>query len=565
MRGLALCFTLLSILFSASVLGVSSNMAATYLPRETIIAQLSENVINSINKNQITLVKDGHIQVGFEYDVTDIGGKNFVWLIAPQNPGNYTLVIKDVVSIENGYPQVAEFRQDFSVNGSLVDYSINPGFVIANDEFQIRATLYESFSKSISVDFPESRSVTLNPGINTIDFPVEGFVGPNLVSINVGRYQVPGIINGPSYVCGDGNIDGPEMCDGENLNGQNCSSVVEEGYVGELTCLNSCLSFNISSCEEKPVCNSNHLDLCIEETDCVKYNGYWYGSNCNIYEGGAECDENHLQICETATSCVEFNGYWYNDKCNVLKEDSCGIDHLAGCLDSERCGNAGGDWDGNSCIQRHGNSGDYVFEITPKIINTKVLVDSNIPNYVFSIKNLGVYEINNLYLVFNEGVIEVSPKSNITIGFNDSVDFNITVKNKTKDIREVVVVNGGKVPEYLLFTLGFTRDSGSTGTTYLGDNNAVQKDYCIEIPGTYGDACSEGQTCDGYTVDSIDSPVCCIGVCVDQSSGGNAWIGYLVAAILILVLLIIYTKYKKAGKGGKSVGNRFIRIEKGLP
>jgi len=66
----------------------------------------------------------------------------------------------------------------------------------------------------------------------------------------------------------------------------------------------------------KEMCDTEHLELCLEETDCVEAGGYWHAGECSGYEEGAECDEEHLGLCFTKGTCVEAGGYWYDDVCN---------------------------------------------------------------------------------------------------------------------------------------------------------------------------------------------------------------------------------------------------------
>ena len=122
-----ICFFVLAV---SSVGAVSSDLRDNYAPRETMIGKLSNNIIGQITREQVSLVKDGHIQVGFDYDIRKLGNTYYVWLIAPQNPGNYTLIIEDIPATEGGYPQIVDYQKDFIVGGQQVNYSVKPGAVL---------------------------------------------------------------------------------------------------------------------------------------------------------------------------------------------------------------------------------------------------------------------------------------------------------------------------------------------------------------------------------------------------------------------------------------------------
>lgn len=188
--------------FLQSVAGITSDLGEAYAPRETIIGKISGNVLSPISKEQINLVRGRHLDVGFDYGIKKIGGEHYLWMIAPQNEGNYTLIIKEVVTTVDGYPEVVDYMKNFSVVGKRTDYSIKPGIVLTSKDFEITATLYEDFSKTISVDFPEAREVVLNPGDNKIVFSTEGVIGTQFVTISVGKYGVPASLLG-----GDGEIN----------------------------------------------------------------------------------------------------------------------------------------------------------------------------------------------------------------------------------------------------------------------------------------------------------------------------------------------------------------------
>jgi hypothetical protein len=53
-------------------------------------------------------------------------------------------------------------------------------------------------------------------------------------------------------VCGDGIVEGDEVCDGDDLGGQTCVGVGFDG--GSLACLGDCSGFDTSSCTTDPFC-----------------------------------------------------------------------------------------------------------------------------------------------------------------------------------------------------------------------------------------------------------------------------------------------------------------------
>lgn len=64
---------------------------------------------------------------------------------------------------------------------------------------------------------------------------------------------------GSGPVCGDGELDGAEVCDGTNLNGETC---VTRGFdAGDLACAAGCLTFDTSGCTGTgPVCGDGEIN-----------------------------------------------------------------------------------------------------------------------------------------------------------------------------------------------------------------------------------------------------------------------------------------------------------------
>ncbi|HIJ98384.1 TPA: hypothetical protein H1005_00370, partial [archaeon] len=181
------------------------------------------------------------------------------------------------------------------------------------------------------------------------------------------------------------------------------------------------------------------------------------------------------------------------------------------------------------------------FLIYPKAIESVALFSTK-PSYSFSVKNLGENNLKNFVLKYNSNLFSISPGGNISIEGNSSSNFNLTVLNNSKPIREVVVVETRGKKQYLLVKIEFTTQAENISTRYLREqNNLSSTYYCSELSGV---VCSAGEVCGGNIVESIEKN-CCIGQCAEQKKSSRAWIGYLIGAIGIIILIIIYVKYRK--------------------
>jgi len=595
MKKMVLVFVVLVLVWNVGA--VSSDLRESYQPKETLIGEFSSDIL-SMSRDNVNLVRDGHIDVAFEYDLKKLGSKYYVWVIAPQGAGNYTLEIVDVVASVNGIPDVVNYEWNFIVEGESVSYSVNPGFVLATGNFKISATNYGENDETISVSFPSGRDVTLNPGVNEVDFSISDVIGVQLIDISFGIYDIPAHIIGSEYFCGDGEIDGSEVCDGSNLGDEMCATIPGGYSGGDLFCASDCLTLDVSGCEldvEEPVCGLGNLDLCLLEVDCTSFGGFWYDDTCNEYEIGAVCDSAHVGLCLSAGTCLDAVGYWYDDFCNVDPEPAelvCGDDEINVTDDGvEVCdGDNLGEW---SCASIPGNyvGGELgclgsclefnvsecvlevseiifppVFAFEPGLIRSTVLISEENLDYTFTITNNGEGPIEGMLLDYDRDRFDISPDEDISIEVNETVQFSLTVKDERRDsIRGVVVGYAGNVYEYMILMLDFTEDEQNVVTTYSGGSSGSNSGYqCSELLGVF---CSSGEVCSTAVVETLDGSDCCSGVCRSTSSGSSAWIGYLIAGVVILVLLIIYVKYRKTKPAGKKnpLGTRVAGIEKKMP
>lgn len=181
-----LTFTLLI----TGVSAISSDLKASYEKGETMIGEISGEILENIRPEQVEF-KRSHIAVPVKYDIKKLADKYYIWAIAPNNENNYSLVIKDISTTVNGKVEQIDFMHNFSVSGNLTDYSIEPGFMLTKEDFNIAVQLNEDLEKEINIDFPEQRSFMLKPGKNIIKFSISGIGESEFKRINIGKYSMP--------------------------------------------------------------------------------------------------------------------------------------------------------------------------------------------------------------------------------------------------------------------------------------------------------------------------------------------------------------------------------------
>ena len=193
MKKLLLIFAILLLPLTSAI---STDMKAIYQPGETLIAEISGNILSPIKIENIEL-KRGHVQVPWQYDTKRIREKYFIYGLLPYTENNYTLFIKNIATTVNGIVTEIDFNQSFMTTGEVIPYSIEPGFAILKEEVEFNIFLNKDSQETITIDFPEPYQIILNPGENTIklaNFSVE----PGFRKINMGMYSVPVFITGES-------------------------------------------------------------------------------------------------------------------------------------------------------------------------------------------------------------------------------------------------------------------------------------------------------------------------------------------------------------------------------
>ncbi len=487
-------FLMVVCMFIVNVSGISSNLADSYQPSETVIVQIAGNILEPILFSQVEIKKVNQA-VGVEGDVVKVGDNYYIWFIAPSNVNTYTLVIEDVYTTVGGVPEIIDFSEDFDVIGDIVDYSVNPGAIFETDNFNVVVNLYEDFDKVISVDFPSAREFTLVPGAQNIYFSVDEIIGTQITTINIGHYAIPAYVVGtgvpddgedepPSEGCNDGNITGEEVCE------------------------------------------------CGDDEEC-----------------GTEDDDLNGKTCV---------GLGY-DSGDLYCKDGCTNFNVGGCVSEDNGGDDNGGGDENGVIDRN-----YFFRFNPRAIRSTVLISEPMAKYRFGIINLGDEVIEGMMLEYDEGIFLIEPSGGINVEVNETVYFSLSLRGFDEEIREVVKASAEGYDDYLLINVEGTENVEEVEVEYEGEEREDEPlYYCSELGGM---GCTGGEVCSGETRVTIDESSCCVGDCEELSSGGSlAWVGWLIAGIVVVGLLIVYFKYKKTGKEKKPLERRVGEVEKNMP
>ncbi|HLF53980.1 MAG TPA: hypothetical protein VI544_02265 [Candidatus Nanoarchaeia archaeon] len=195
------------------VSAISTNLEDSYNPGETMITEISGNILEPITNANVEL-RRGHILVPFDYEVKKLGDKYYLWMTSPTQQINYTLRIKEITTYVSGNIREIDYEKNFSVSGNLSDYSIKPGVILAEKDFEIMVRLNEDNEKPITLKFIEETTFVLKPGENTLKFSIPEINESALFNVSVGKYSVP------TYVISN-------KTEATTLNGTNASKIID--------------------------------------------------------------------------------------------------------------------------------------------------------------------------------------------------------------------------------------------------------------------------------------------------------------------------------------------------
>lgn len=183
----------------------------------------------------------------------------------------------------------------------------------------------------------------------------------------------------------------------------------------------------------------------------------------------------------------------------------------------------------------------------PRNIESTILFGEEII-YPFSIINVGDEGITDLQIEFDSEIFIIEPALIESIGSNVTESFNLSLKNQNEPIDEIIILRSGDFIIEFPVIISYTEDVTEVETLYLEENySESQGYYCQELAGI---SCTAGEVCSTTTVGSLDVTNCCLGTCSEPDTGGGSlvWLGWLIGAIVVIILVIIGGRYLKTRK-----------------
>ncbi|MBT4376426.1 hypothetical protein HOD29_03560 [archaeon] len=149
---------------------VNIELNSEYNLGETIIAKVSGNFLDNIQKEDVTFYRR-HMATSIpNYDVLKIGGEFYIYaeIDLEKVVDNYTMRINDVAYMDGAVVSNEEIIGNFSILGGIADFSVSPGFISSEEDFyfevqNLKGSPIEIDISSILIP-KEGREVSLNSG-----------------------------------------------------------------------------------------------------------------------------------------------------------------------------------------------------------------------------------------------------------------------------------------------------------------------------------------------------------------------------------------------------------------
>jgi hypothetical protein len=165
---------LLVLIIISQVSAIETTLQSSYQPGQTLIATIEGNFIDNLKAENI-LFYSGRAYIPLIYDIAKIQDKYYLYAILPIQERNYTLIIKNAHYLEQGNEKQEDLQFNFSTQGNLSSFSVNPGFIITSQDFKIKVqankniNLESNFLNSTQqITIPNNQQKTLTFSISSI-------------------------------------------------------------------------------------------------------------------------------------------------------------------------------------------------------------------------------------------------------------------------------------------------------------------------------------------------------------------------------------------------------------
>ena len=143
-------FLLLLILPLISSAEINSN--SEFSQGETLIASISGDFLENLQKENIFFYREPNVRISLDYDLARINDIYYVYAQLGSLESNlYSMRIEGVRYVENSQLIKEDLVKIFTIKSEIADFRINPGFVITDENFEIKIQNLQNTEISVEI------------------------------------------------------------------------------------------------------------------------------------------------------------------------------------------------------------------------------------------------------------------------------------------------------------------------------------------------------------------------------------------------------------------------------
>jgi len=194
---------LILLLIFPIISAVEFDMKTNFSQGETLMAKVSGYFLEPILKEDIFFYR-GHVRISVDPYVAEIDDEFYIYAkLLDKAPNNYSIAIKNLKYMKGSQISEEDLVKNFSITEDIADFSIDPGFIVTEDDFFIEVQNLQDYKismeiKNISEEYfiYQESLITLKSGeIKKIDFKLKNVTQPTLSIIGLStenlKYEIP--------------------------------------------------------------------------------------------------------------------------------------------------------------------------------------------------------------------------------------------------------------------------------------------------------------------------------------------------------------------------------------
>ncbi len=145
-------FVIFAVLFLLPLISaVGIDMNNDFNQRETLTAKFSGNFLEGVSKENVVFYR-GHVKIPIDFEIMNIENDYYIYALNDKSPGNYSLSLENLKYYKQGEIIEDAISKNFTINEPFADFSINPGFIMTTNNFELTIQNFQDTEITINID-----------------------------------------------------------------------------------------------------------------------------------------------------------------------------------------------------------------------------------------------------------------------------------------------------------------------------------------------------------------------------------------------------------------------------